>query len=62
MAAPSAGNQQPWEFIVIRDRKTMEDITKLHPYAGMLKEADVAIVLPLIRPFTANFCSRCQYV
>src|SRR5512143_2955522 len=27
MAAPSAGNQQPWKFIVIRDRATLTQIT-----------------------------------
>jgi len=43
MAAPSAGNEQPWEFVVIRDRKTMNAITSIHPYAAMLKQAPLAI-------------------
>ena len=45
MAAPSAGNQQPWHFIVIRDRAILDEIPKLHPYAQMVKEAPVAIVV-----------------
>ncbi|NLO90349.1 MAG: nitroreductase family protein [Clostridia bacterium] len=45
MAAPSAGNQQPWEFIVIRDKLTFENIMQMHPYSTPLKEADVAIVV-----------------
>ena len=45
MAAPSAGNQQPWEFIVIKDRNLLNDITKVHPHSHMLKEANVAIVV-----------------
>lgn len=45
MAAPSAGNQQPWEFIVIKDRKVMADITKFHPHSQMLNEAAMAIVI-----------------
>lgn len=45
MAAPSAGNQQPWEFIVIRDRETMLKIIEVHKYAHMLKETQVAIVV-----------------
>lgn len=45
MAAPSAGNQQPWEFIVIRDKEKMDAITKIHPYSQMLKEAQLAIVV-----------------
>ena len=31
MQAPSAGNQQPWEFVVIRDREIMKAITEFHP-------------------------------
>ncbi len=27
MHAPSAGNQRPWEFIVIRDKETLNEIT-----------------------------------
>ena len=45
MAAPSAGNQQPWEFIVIKDKSVMNDITKVHPYSQMLKHAELAIVV-----------------
>ncbi len=45
MTAPSAGNQQPWHFIVIRDRQILEGITQVHPYAQMLKEAPVAIAI-----------------
>jgi len=45
MAAPSAGNQQPWEFIIIRDRNILNDITKVHPYSQMLQEAQLAIVV-----------------
>ncbi len=45
MAAPSAGNEQPWHFVVIRDRATLEAITRFHPYAQMLHGADCAIVV-----------------
>lgn len=45
MAAPSAGNEQPWEFIVLRDRKILSAIPKFHPYALMLYEASVAILV-----------------
>lgn len=44
MAAPSAGNQQPWEFYVVRDKKTLEQLSQSSPYAGSTKEAPVAIV------------------
>ncbi len=45
MAAPSAGNQQPWHFVVIRDRAILDEIPKRHPYAQMVKDAPVAIVV-----------------
>ena len=45
MAAPSAGNEQPWEFIVVRERASLEEITKFHQYSQMLKEAPAAIVV-----------------
>jgi nitroreductase len=45
MAAPSAGNQQPWQFVVVRERETLTAVTTFHPYAGMLPEAPLAIVV-----------------
>jgi len=45
MNAPSAGNQQPWHFIVIRDRAILDEVPKIHPYAQMLKEAPLAIAI-----------------
>ena len=45
MAAPSAGNEMPWHFIVIDDRQLLLKITEIHPYANMLKECAVAIVV-----------------
>ena len=45
MSAPSAGNEQPWHFVVITDRKTLDEIPRFHPFAEMLKEASVAILV-----------------
>jgi nitroreductase len=45
MAAPSAGNEQPWHFVVIRSRETMERIMQVHPYSAMLKEAAVCVAV-----------------
>jgi nitroreductase len=45
MAAPSAGNEQPWHFIVINDKNILHEIPKIHPYSQMLKEASHAIVV-----------------
>ena len=45
MAAPSAGNQQPWHFIVIRDRAVLNAIPGFHPHAGMALHAPVGILV-----------------
>lgn len=45
MSAPSAGNQQPWDFIIVKDRTVLNEIPKVHQYAQMLKEAPVAIIV-----------------
>ncbi len=44
MTAPSAGNSQPWHFIVIRERKLLDAIPEIHPYAVMIKGAQLAIL------------------
>ena len=43
MQAPSAGNQQPWEFYVVTDKAKLEALSQVSPYAGMTKDAPVAI-------------------
>jgi nitroreductase len=45
MNAPSAGNQQPWQFVIIDERSLLERITEIHPYAQMLHEAPAAILV-----------------
>ena len=45
MAAPTAVNKQPWAFIAIDDRKTLDKLGESLPYAKMLKNAPAAIVV-----------------
>lgn len=45
MAAPSAGNQQAWHFVVIKNRQILNEIPNVHPYSQMLKQASVAILV-----------------
>ena len=45
MAAPSAGNEQPWEFIIVRNKKDLEAIARISPYAKMLPDAPAAIIV-----------------
>lgn len=45
MHAPSAHNQQPWQFVVIQDRQLLDKIPEIHPYSKMLKTAPLAILV-----------------
>jgi nitroreductase len=45
MAAPSAGNEQPWHFIVIRERAVLDEIARVHPHAKMLAHAPLAFAV-----------------
>ena len=45
MAAPTAANKQPWEFIVVTKRELLDSLAEKLPYAKMLKAAPAAIVV-----------------
>lgn len=45
MYAPSARNYRSWQFVVIDDRKKLDAISDLHPYAKMMKQATLAILV-----------------
>jgi nitroreductase len=45
MAAPSAGNQQPWHFVVLRSPESRAAVAAASPYAAMLPGAGVGIVV-----------------
>ena len=45
MAAPSAGNQQAWQFVVINEREVLDEIPTIHPYSRMVKQAPLAILV-----------------
>jgi nitroreductase len=45
MAAPSAGNQQPWRFIVVRDRELLKKVAAASPHGGMVARAPVTLVV-----------------
>mgnify|MGYP000022866131 CR=1 FL=1 len=44
MQAPSACNQQPWEFYVVTDKEKIQELSKATPYSGCAAEAPVVIV------------------
>ncbi len=43
MAAPTAADQRTWEFVVIEDRKMLDEIPRFHPFSNMLKQAPLAV-------------------
>lgn len=45
MQAPSAGNQQPWEFIVVEESGALEELSKMSPYSGPVAFSGVTLVL-----------------
>lgn len=45
MAAPSAMNHQPWEFVAIDDRALLDKLGDVLPYAKMLHKAGAAIAV-----------------
>ncbi|MFK5882734.1 MAG: nitroreductase family protein [Candidatus Izemoplasma sp.] len=53
MQAPSAHNQQPWEFIVVNDRKILNALVAAAPNARALLTAPIAII-PILRPTTLS--------
>lgn len=44
MAAPSAMNQQPWEYYVVTRRETIEKLSESTPYTGCAKGAPLVFV------------------
>lgn len=44
MAAPSACNQQPWEFYLVNDSKLLKELSECTPYSGPVGNAPMAIV------------------
>ncbi len=44
MAAPTAVNKQPWAFVVLNDRASIDSLAEVLPYAKMLNHAPLAIV------------------
>jgi len=45
MAAPSANNLKPWEFIVVRDKNLRKQLAETHRWSYMCETAPVVIVV-----------------
>lgn len=45
MHAPSGADEQPWYFVVLNDPSLLEKIPSIHPYAAMVSQAPVAVLV-----------------
>lgn len=45
MQAPSAANQQPWEFIVVEDKEALNKLSQMSPYSKPVAGSGVTLVL-----------------
>lgn len=45
MAAPTAGNKQPWRIVVVNKRATLDSIAADFQYMTMAKEAALAVIM-----------------
>ncbi|MDR0419558.1 MAG: nitroreductase family protein [Prevotellaceae bacterium] len=45
MAAPSAKNVQPWAFVIVTERESLDGLAEKLPFAKMLKNAPAAIAV-----------------
>lgn len=65
MQAPSACNEQPWRFIVLRDKALLTKAGEINPYATFAKEAPAAVLvcgdmeLDKCQGYWVQDCSNC---
>jgi len=45
MAAPSAVAKDPWHFLLVRDRETLDKIVKILPNGQMLRQASASVIV-----------------
>ena len=59
MQAPSAGNQQPWEFYIVNDPEKIAALAKASPFSGCAAGAETVIV-PVYRKEGLQFPEYAQ--
>ena len=62
MAAPSAGNQQCWRFVVVRDAQTRARLAEATPYGAPMGRAPLGIVVladTSAESFPGNWANDC---
>jgi nitroreductase len=59
--SPSASNRQPWDFIVVTDRSTLQELTSVWMGARHLGGAAAAVVMTLRHPDEQRYVTIDQY-
>jgi len=62
MMAPSAGNGQPWQFVVVTDRALLEKIPQIQPNGEMSREAAAGILIcgdTSLEKYPGNWVADC---
>lgn len=60
-SAPSANNQQPWKFIVVKDPKNREKLTRAAANQSFVGEAPVIIIAVALQPESVMRCGVPKY-
>jgi len=63
MYAPSARNTRSWHFVVITERQLLDAVPTFHPYARMITQAPLAILVcgdEHLEPRTAYWVENCS--
>ena len=60
MLAPSAKNQQPWHFVVVKDAETRAKMAEVHPYMSFARFAPVVILVCVEEAITPLPLAACD--
>ena len=63
MMAPSSGNAQPWHFVIIKERETLDAIAVFHQHGKMLRDAPIAILVcadPTLEKYEGRWMLDCS--
>lgn len=62
MSAPSAGNAQPWHFVLVHRRELLDAVPGFHPHAAMTRQAQAGVLVcaePALEKYPDNWPSDC---
>ncbi|AEV29510.1 nitroreductase [Sphaerochaeta pleomorpha str. Grapes] len=59
MQAPSSGNQQSWEFLVIQDKESLDILSLMSPYSRLAAKASL-VIIPLNNDDRLKFAENWQ--